>query len=77
MTAQLIGITCEPIGEGIADTLDDIRRLHDEGKISSVAVAVVYRDGTTSTANSFAPSMGTLIGAVTMLLHRLARGHAE
>ena len=72
MSAELVEIPCEPVGEGIAETLADVSRLHAEGKISSIAVAVVYRDGTTSTANSFAPSMSTLIGAVARLQHRLS-----
>lgn len=71
LVADLIPIQCEPVGEDIATRLNEVWEKHDEGLISSIAIAVVYRDGSTSTSNSNAPSIATLIGAVARLQARL------
>jgi len=69
--ADLIAIHAEPEGEDIIEQLESWLALARDGKLSSVAVAVVYRDGSTGDGFSKIHSLGTQIGAVAVLQSRL------
>lgn len=62
--AKLKVIECEPIGESVVERLEEVLEKAYAGEISSVAIAVVYRDGSTGSAWSRMPSVSTMIGAV-------------
>lgn len=64
-------LTAEPLGDGIIKLLEESLQQAREGKISSVAIAMVDRDGCSESAWSYVPSYGLLIGAVARLQHRL------
>lgn len=66
-------IDAEPVGEDVAAKLQEALEKANAGELSSVAVAVVYRDGTCGSSWSSAPSLSCLIGAVTRLQHSLIR----
>jgi hypothetical protein len=57
------------IAERLTELCDEVAA----DKISSVAIAVVYRDGTTNRSWSTAPSLSLLIGAVARLQAALIR----
>jgi hypothetical protein len=57
----------------IAERLTELCNEVADDKISSVAIAVVYRDGTTNRSWSTAPSLSLLIGAVARLQAALIR----
>lgn len=67
----------EPAGASVIDTLRDIIEDAEAGKVSSVAIAIAYRDGTVGTAWSEVPSMGLLIGATARLQWRLIQAQVE
>lgn len=78
MSAQLLPITCEPPGAGIEELLDQLREAHASGELSAIAVAVVYRDGSTGSLTSPTPSYATMIGALDLARHRmLMKGYIE
>lgn len=60
-----------PISDATVPLLEDMLERAKAGQLSSVAVAVVYRDGSTGDAWSNPPSVATLIGAVTIMQTRL------
>lgn len=64
-------IDCEPPTGDTVMILEDVLRMAQEGRISAVAIAVVYRDGSTGDAWSKPLSTAALIGAVTVLQTRL------
>lgn len=51
--------------------LEETLAVARQGNVSAVALAVVYRDGSTGDAWSKPASLSTLIGAVGVLSHRL------
>jgi hypothetical protein len=69
MTADLVPIDAEPEGEDVAAKLEEVLTAAREGKISSVAIAVVYRDGSSGRSWSKAHSITTLIGSIALMLH--------
>lgn len=69
--AKVHVIDAEPVGEGIVETLEDWLERAKAGEVSSVAIAIVNRDGSASTEWSDAPSQVLLIGAVSRLQWRL------
>lgn len=71
--ADLEVITAEPPGKGVIEILRETLSQAEKGDISSVAVAVVYRDGNTSSGWSKVPSFSTLIGAIARLQAKLIR----
>lgn len=72
--AKLVAITAEPApGPDIAERLAEVCKEVAADKISSVAIAVVYRDGTTNRSWSTARSLSLLIGAVERLKAALIR----
>jgi hypothetical protein len=62
-------LTAELQGRDIVKLLEDCLAEAREGTFSSIAVAIVERDGCTRAAWSNAPSYGLLIGAVARLQH--------
>jgi hypothetical protein len=54
----------------IVETLESALAEAREGRLSSVAVAMVYRDGRTGQLWSTAPLSAMLIGAIARLMHR-------
>ena len=73
MSADLIPLDSAPVGEGVVERLEETLALAREGRISSVAIAIVYRDGSTGDCRSTLPSIGTMAGAVSILHSRLCR----
>jgi hypothetical protein len=68
---DLLVIDSEPQGADIIERLKEALEEAEAGNLSSVAISCVYRDGTTQSVWSDAPSMGLLIAAVTRLQHDL------
>ena len=69
--AELHAIDCEPTGNGIEALLDEVRKRFDAGEISSLAVAMVNRDGTSDYLNSFCPSYTAIIGSIERMKYRI------
>jgi len=61
----------EPEGDGILDLLEELTAEAKAGKLSSLGVVIVHRDGGTESRWSRPPSHGLLLGAATRLVHRL------
>ncbi|MDB5707868.1 MAG: hypothetical protein JWN66_4984 [Sphingomonas bacterium] len=70
MTNELRVITAEPPGEGVIDLLEAALERAKKREISSIALALVDRDGCCESGWSFAPSQTILVGAISRLLHR-------
>jgi hypothetical protein len=66
-------LDAEPVGADTVAKLEEALEKARAGQLSSVALAVVYRDGTSGRAWSSAPSLSCLIGAVVRLEHALIR----
>lgn len=71
---DLTVIESEPAGAGIVEYLETLLEQAQAGALSSIAVAKVYRDGTTGSGWSELPSLATMIGAVTILQSKLVDG---
>ena len=71
MKPDLRVIDAEPAGSSIVERLEEALEAAKEGRLSSVAIACVYRDGSTSNTWSALPSVPLMIGAVTRLQHEL------
>lgn len=69
--ADLHAIEPEPLAPGLVELVEQVRDLVAAGGVSSVAVAIVHRDGTMQALWTEAPSMGLLIGSATRLVHKL------
>lgn len=70
--ATLHEISVEPaISPTVATKLAELGELVKDDKLSSVAIALVYRDGCTGSVWSSTLNMGLLIASVTRLQHRL------
>jgi len=64
----------EPGGDAL-ERLEETRALVESGEVSAIAVAVVYRDGSTSRSWSRCPNTATMIGAVELLKRDLIEKH--
>lgn len=64
-------ITCAPPIEGIADMLDRVSEIAGEEGISSMAIAIIDRNGESHTLWSESSTAQSLIGAVAVLQARL------
>jgi hypothetical protein len=64
-------LDAEPPCRGVAERLAEVHAAIDEGRISSIAVAVVYRDGSVGGSWSDASSRPLLIGALADTQFRL------
>lgn len=69
--ADLRAIEPEPLGEAVIPLLEEALRLARAGELSSVAVALVHRDGCTQSLWSEPPSVGLLLGSVHILAHKI------
>lgn len=69
--ADIRVIESEPQGRSVQSTLKDVLAEAKAGKISAVAIAIVYRDGVAGRVWSELPSVATMIGSVDRLRHRL------
>lgn len=75
--AELVEIPCAPLGKSIEERLQELMDDCKAGKLSSLAFAVVYRDGSTGDGWSALHSRATMIGAVDILKARLLATHME
>jgi hypothetical protein len=73
MPPELHAIDAEPPGADVIEKLEEALATAREGKLSSVAIAVVYRDGKTGRSWSNAPSVPLLIGSIARLEAALIR----
>lgn len=71
--ADLHAITPEPLGEGMVERLEQALAMAHAGELSSVAIALVHRDGATGALWSSPPSTVLLLGSVARLAHKLNR----
>lgn len=71
--AFLVALESEPVGEDVVAKLEEALEIARQGRLSSVAIATVYRDGTTGRSWSKAPSLSLLIGGVARLEAALIR----
>lgn len=72
MTADIQVLDSEPPNtEDVIAKLEEALATAREGKISSVAIALVYRDGATGRSWSKRHSQSALIGSVGLLHHAL------
>lgn len=67
----LTALTPEPLGGNVIGTLDRALEMAEKGEVSSVAVAIVLRDGRCQALWSDAPSTGTLLGSISRLAHKI------
>lgn len=70
----LVAIEPEPLSDSVVPALERALEMARAGEVSSVAVALVLRDGTSDAIRSNAPNMVTLLGATSRLTHKL---HAD
>lgn len=76
--ANLRVIDAQPaVSPDVIDRLTEICKEVTDDKVSSVAVAVVYRDGTTGRSWSTPPNTSLLIGAIERLKAALLRAADE
>lgn len=68
---DLTVITPHPAGQGIVAYLEQLLEQARAGELSAIAVAKVYRDGTTGSGWSEVPALAAMIGAVTTLQAKL------
>lgn len=69
MSADVEVLQSEPVGEDVIAKLEEVLVQAREGKISSVAIAVVFRDGASGRSWSTAPRITALAGSIALLLH--------
>ena len=62
--AELKFITAAPVGKGAAERLGTALGLAASGEVSSVAIAIVRRDGSPEWMWSDAPNTSTLLGSI-------------
>lgn len=70
-------IDAEPLGEGIIKRLEWALALANEGKLSSVAIAVVLRDGSPDWRWSEAPNVSLLVGVTERLKFAMIKAQAN
>ncbi len=63
----------EPAGEDVIARLEEALEAARAGKVSSIALALVYRDGNTGSGWSYVQNWSLLIGAVTRMQARMIR----
>ena len=73
MKAELHVLDAEPVGPDIIERLEEVLEVAREGKLSSVAMAFVWRDGTCGHVWSSSPSLSCLVGAVARMQNKLIR----
>lgn len=69
---ELATIEPEGVSPDLIPTIEAVLAKARAGEVSSVAIAFVYRDGSTQTTWSSPPSFFTLLGAVHHLAFRMS-----
>jgi hypothetical protein len=69
VSADLVPLESEPPGADVVAKLEEVLAKAREGEISSCAIAVVYRDGSSGRSWSSAHSLTALTGSIALLLH--------
>jgi hypothetical protein len=77
MTVELQAIQPEPPAEDLIELLEDALEKARDGKLSAVALAVVYRDGNTGHGWSRVPHVSLLAGALARVQHQFLQDHSE
>lgn len=72
--ADLHAIEPEDLAENVVEKIEEVLKLAKAGEISSVAFAIVYRDGRTGGKWSRLPSIGLMLGSISRLAHKLNLG---
>lgn len=67
----LVALEPEPAAADVIATLEEALTEAREGRLSSVALAIVYRDGAAGASWSALPSRTAMLGAVSRLSHRI------
>ncbi len=75
--ADLIAIDPEPVGADVVAYLEHQLARAREGTLSAIAVAYVYRDGTTGSGFSRQHNLAAMTGAVTALQAKLVADMIE
>lgn len=73
MSAEVEVLDCEPPTADVIERLEEVLAAAKRGSVSAVAIAIVYRDGSTGDAWSKPHSTATLAGAAFILTQRLGR----
>jgi hypothetical protein len=77
LVAELHLLSAEPPGKDVLAIIKEVLAEAEAGRLSSVAIAVVYRDGATGNCWSSPPNAGLQIGAVATLQAKLMRAVIE
>ena len=70
-TPSLHLLYSEPLGTDVVERLEEVLEKARAGEISSVAIAVVDRTGTTRHNYSGMPSLALMLGSISRLAHAL------
>jgi len=70
-TAALSTVDVEPVNKDVAERIGELLAMAVKGEISSIAYAVVYRDGNTGNGWSELHNYSLMIGGVRRLEHKL------
>lgn len=69
---DLVAIDPESVSPDLVETIEAVLEKARAGEVSSVAIAFVYRDGSTHQTWSSPPSFFTLLGAVHQMAFRMS-----
>lgn len=64
-------LDAEPVTASTVEKLEEVLELAKDGQLSSVAIACVYRDGSSDSFWSYAPSLSCLVGAIARMQHTI------
>lgn len=67
----------EPAGTGIIELLEGLLERANNRELSSLAYAIVLRDGSAEHDWSYAPTPATLVGSIGLLQHALCAEQLE
>lgn len=70
---NLTTIDSIPVSDDIIETLENVIELARTNQISAVAIAMVYRDGSTGQRWSNLHNTSSMIGSLTILIHKLVK----
>lgn len=68
---ELTVLEPEPAAPDVIETLEEALAEAREGRLSAVAIAVVYRDGVGGASWSALPSRMAMLGAISRLSHKI------
>jgi hypothetical protein len=74
---SLTVIEAQPTGEGIVELLAEVAAAAEAGKVSSIACAVVYRDGSPDWVVSDLPCISTMLGTIDRMHFTILQGTME